>query len=258
MGSNVQGWISIDSCVKAYMDESEQSMHKYFKLWQLSFRCMEQLGLDFFYQVKTVKLPVNDNKTVTIPSDYINYTKIGILNNRGEVIPLSYNNKLTNYADLFSNRAEKTEDNTLFDMYSPQSPNFYNYWNGSAYGNLYGVPSGAPFVGSFKVDIQNNVILLNENFYYDYLMVEYIGSPEAKEGQDYYIPMQFREAMISYLAWKDIASIPSKTHVNNANVGMRRREFYNERRLANARFKPYYSQEAYNLSLEMTRLTVKA
>lgn len=150
MGSNVQGWISIDSCVKAYIDESEQSMNKYFKLWQLAFRGMEQLGLDFFYQVKSVKMPVNDNKTVTIPPDYVKYTKIGVLNNRGEVVPLIYNNKLTTYADLSANRLEKTQDNTLYDWYNPKSPYFFNYWNGNLVGNLFGVPSGAPFVGTFK------------------------------------------------------------------------------------------------------------
>lgn len=100
------------------------------------------------------------------------------------------------------------------------------------------------------------MFLLSENFAYEYIIVEYISSP--KEGEEYYLPVQFREALVAYLAWKDIASIPSKTHVNNANVGMRRREFYNERRLANARFKPYYSQDAYELSLESTRLTVKS
>lgn len=252
----MQGWVSIDSCVKGYISESEQSMHKYFKLWQIAFRGMEKLGLDFFYQVKSVKLPVNDNKTVTIPSDYINYSKVGVLNNRGEVIPLVYNNKLTTYADLLANRLEKTQDNSLVNNYSPQSPYFLNYWNGSSIGNLYGIPSGAPFLGQFKIDIHNGVILLGDNFSYDYIILEYISSP--KEGEDYYIPMQFREALIAFLAWKDIANIPSKTHVNNANVGMRRTDFNNERRLANARFKPFYKDEAYNLSLESTRMTVKS
>ena len=70
---NVQGYITIDSVVNDYLDESEQSNHKYFKLWQLAFRGMEQLGLDFFYQVKSVKLPVDaTNQTVLLPADYIN------------------------------------------------------------------------------------------------------------------------------------------------------------------------------------------
>jgi len=48
-----------------------------------------------------------------------------------------------------------------------------------------------------KIDTENGVILLNESFAYDYLMLEYVASPMV--GQEYYLPMQFREALISWL-----------------------------------------------------------
>jgi hypothetical protein len=38
----------------------------------------------------------------------------------------------------------------------------------------------------------------------------------------------------------------------------RRRNFYNERRLANARYKPLYLSEAYEWNLTNQRLTTKA
>ncbi len=60
------------------------------------------------------------------------------------------------------------------------------------------MPSGAPFVGNFKVDNNAGIILLNETFSYDYVMLEYTASPQ--EGQQYYIPIQFKEAMIAGLA----------------------------------------------------------
>jgi hypothetical protein len=217
---------------------------------------MTELGLDFFYQIQSVKLPVNSNKTVNLPENYLNYSKIGVLNDVGEIIPLSYNSKLTNYADLNSDRISKVEDPQLFDFVQWNTPIWYNYWNGDAFTNLYGLPSGEPFVGSFKIDVQNNVIVLNPDFAYNYLMVEYIASPQ--EDGDYYVPIQFKEAVIAYIAWKDVRGIPSKTHVNNANVQMRRKDFYNERRLANARYKPLYLTEAYEWALKNQRLTVKA
>lgn len=71
MAYQSQQYITLDSVVNNYLDQSEQGVHKYYKIWQLAFRGLETLGLDFFYAVKSVKLPVNPNKTVTIPSDFV-------------------------------------------------------------------------------------------------------------------------------------------------------------------------------------------
>lgn len=251
-----QQWVSLDETINSYIDEAEQSVHKYFRLWQIAFRGLSEMGLDFFYQIKSVKLPINANKTVNIPADYLQYSKVGVLNEVGEIIPVRYNNKLTLYADQSPDRIEKTQDNTILDTLNNNSPIWYNYWNGYMYGPVYGVPSGAPFVGSFKIDEHAGIILLNEDWAFEYLMLEYVASP--KQGEQYYLPIQFKEALISYLRWKDNISTNAKTHVANANINIRRREFFNDRRLALARFRPYYLDQAYMLNLETTRLTTKA
>ncbi|NBU53771.1 MAG: hypothetical protein EBS33_05295, partial [Alphaproteobacteria bacterium] len=80
-------YITLESCITDYLTESEQSNHKYFKLFNLAFRGMDELGLDFFYRIQSVKLPVNANFTVTLPADYLNWTKVGILSPKGDIIP---------------------------------------------------------------------------------------------------------------------------------------------------------------------------
>jgi hypothetical protein len=253
--SNHMPYISIDSIVNDYILESEQSQHKYYKCWQLAFRGMDNMGLDFFYKIKAVKLPRNDNYTVTLPADFLNWTKVGVLNDRGEVIPLYYNNKLTTYADISPDRLSKTQDDTLLSWDSWGTNVWGNYWTGNGYTTLYGVPSGSPFVGSFKIDLDNGVILLNEDFNYDYIILEYVSSP--LEGQEYYIPVQFREALIAWLWWKDKRA----TNVAKGQIGITRdlkSTFYNERRNAIAQWKPTRIQEAYQASQEQTRLAVKS
>lgn len=250
-----QGWIPIDECINSYISESEQSIHKFYKLWQLSFRLMTDLGIDFFYQIKSVKLPINPNFTVNLPSDYIKYSKVGVLNDVGEIIPLMYNDKLTTYAEFSTDRLQKTQDDTLFNWYWYNTPIWYNFWTGNSFTTLYGMPSGAPFVGNFKVDNNAGIILLNETFSYDYVMLEYTASPQ--EGQQYYMPIQFKEAMIAGLAWLDIRSIPSSRRGNLGDKRDRRSEFYNQRRLAWARYRPLHLEEAYQWSQMATRLTVK-
>ena len=256
MAYQSQQYIKLDSVINNYLDQSELGVHKYYKIWQIAFRGLEQLGLDFFYTVKSVKLPVNANKTVELPSDYVNYTKIGVLNGNGEISALTYNNNLTNYADLLPDRLAKTEDNSLFSYYNSQAPAFYNYWDGSGYGTVYGLPSGGQNIGAFKIDNANNLVVLDGNFGYDYLMVEYISSP--KEGEDVVLPVQFREALISYIAWQDIAYMPNTRKGTISDKQQRRNNFYNERRLANARYKPLYLNEAYEWSQKNTRITVKS
>lgn len=250
-----QSYIELDGVIKDYLNEANLSNNQYFRLWHIAYRGFENLGLDAFYKVQSVKLPINANMTVTLPADYVNWSKVGVLNNRGEIIPLNYNENLTTYADLLPDRIEKTEDNTL-GTNNWGNAIWYNYWNGGAYTNIYGVPSGAPFVGGFKVDTANSVILLNENYQYDYLMLEYISSPQA--GGEYYIPMQFREALISWMRWKDNQSTPSKTHVANSNIQMRRHDYFEDRRKAIAAWKPIRRSEIYQSSQELTRLTVRS
>lgn len=249
-----QPYITLDSIITDYMTEAEVSNNKYFKLFNLAFRGMEQLGIDFFYKIQSVKLPINDNFTVNIPADYINWTKVGVLNDKGEIIPMYYNDKMTTYADLSADRVTKTQDDTLVNNDGSNSSVWYNYWTGGGFTNIYGYPSGRPFVGSFKVDIQNGVILLNEDFQYDYLMLEYVSSPVA--GQDYYVPIQFREAVIAWLWWKDKRA----ANTNRGQVGISRdlrSDFYNERRGAIARWKPSRISELYEASQQMTRLAIK-
>ena len=256
MASQERNYITLESVINDYIDESEQSVHKYAKLYNIAYRGMEKMGLDFFYKIRTVKLAVDTtNYTVMLPNDYISYTKVGVLNSRGEIIPLIYNEKMTFYADQQPDRLALTQDNTLVDWYNQSYPLFYNYWDGYGFTNIYGYPSGSPFVGSFKIDDSNGVVLLNENFYYDYVMIEYLAAPNPE--QKYMIPIQFREAMIAWLAWRDIANMPSTRRGNLGDKRDRKSEFYNQRRIANAQFKPLYLNEAYEWNLMNQRLTVK-
>lgn len=256
MATQNRQWINIDECITDYLNSSEQSNNKYFKLWHIAFRGMTELGLDAFYLVKSVKLPVNANLTVTLPADYLSYSKVGVLNEQGEIIQMGVNSKLTVAFDLSPNRLEQTQDNTIPTTFNEQGIWWYNYWNGYGFGNLYGLPSGTPFIGSFKIDNANGVIVLSEQFQYSYVMLEYISSPQ--EGGEYLIPVQFKEALIAYIGWQDIIFIPSKTHVNNSNVQMRRHEYFEAKRIAIARYDPVNLPDLYQWGLENQRLTVKA
>lgn len=255
MSNTHQQYASLDTVINLYLDRSEQSVHKYFKCWQLAFSGMEELGLDFFYQIKSLKLPVNSNLTVNLPDDYLNYSKVGVLNNQGEIIPMGYNSNLTTYADLLPNREQLTQDDTLVDLTQFNTPIWYNYWNNGVFSQLYGLPSGSPFIGTFKIDNHNGVLLLSQNYGYEYVMLEYVATP--KQGEEYYIPIQFKTALMWYIAYNDIAMMPNTRKGSLGDKEQRRRQYFNERRLANARYRPVDLHTAHQWAMEQQRLTVK-
>jgi len=258
MASYQTAFITLDSCITDYIDEAELSIHKYSKCFNLAFRAMDDLGIDFFYQIRTIVVPINENKTVNIPSNCLKIVKVGALNKAGEVVSLNVNSSLTSYSDLFKNRIAKLESlappDSLVNLNSNPSA-FNNFWNDNTFSTLYGLPSGAPFIGQYKVDDANGVIVLDPYFSYEYLVLECVVSP--KEGQEYYVPIQFRESIIAWLSWKDIKSMPNTRKGSLGDKRDRKHDYYNERRLAIAKYKPFYPEEMHQLSIANNRLTVK-
>ena len=249
---NNAGWITLNSAIYDYIAQSGLSEHKYFQLFHIAFRVMEQLGLNFFYEIRTQKLPINPNKTVTLPADCQYYNKAGIFNGNGELIPLRYNDKISSYRDTIATRIADTTSPNFINFYSYSSPIFYNYWNNGAYGNLYGIPTENYYGGGFKVDEANRVIVLDPNFSYDSLVLEYTASP--KDDQDYYIPVQFREAVIAWLRWQtNIDSAKS----NSTRIMMFRHEYFEARRLGIRDYRPFYLDQAYIQNVNSQRLVVK-
>ena len=248
--------ITLDSVIADYLGESEKSNHRYKKVFDISYRGMDFMGMAYFYQVITEKLPVNANLTVTLPGRCLNVIKAGVLNSGGEIVTLYINNKITTYADLLPTRISKVEDTSIFNWNAQIDAGwYYNYWGNGAYNNLYGLPSGAPFAGSFTYDNANGVIVLNPDYQFDYLMVEMLLSPVA--GEEYYIPVQFREAMIAWIWWKDSKAI----NVKRGSVGVSRDlkdEFGNAFRLAVKAYNPFNIEQAFQSSQESTRLAIKS
>lgn len=255
MATAHQPFITLESVILDYLNEASRSNNDYFKVYHIAARGYENLGIDFFYKITAVKLPVNANQTVTLPSNYINWTKVGRLNSKGEIIPLYYNNKLSSYMDLSADRLTDTQDDSTIGADQTVQNGWANSWNGFIYTNIYGTPSGAPFAGSFKIDIDNGVILLDETYTEDYLMLEYVTSPQ--DGKEQYLPVQFREALIAWLWWKDGKARGIRSHMQLGASRDAKHEFYNERRNAIAQWKGSKIYEKYQVHQEQVRMAIK-
>lgn len=199
--NDIQSYIPLKTVVGYFLDQYDKSMGDFDKAWILAFRALVDLGFDIAFEPKTVRLPVNANKTVNFPSDCVSWTKIGVLNNVGEVSTLRINNALTTYKDTNPNRlSQLTPDVQNAVPMILGFPFFFNYYDNGLYYNLFGVGGGLIQYGSCRVDNKNRVVILEPDFIYSSIIFEYISSPE-KDG-DYAIQIQLQEAVIAFIAWK--------------------------------------------------------
>lgn len=199
--SDLGFYTPLKTIVSYTLDEMDKSMGDFDKAWIIAFRALVDLGYNISFEPKTIRIPVNPNKTVTLPSDYLGWTKVGILNSNGEVSTLKVNNALTTYKDNNPNRiSELTSDiqNTVPMILG--FPFFFNYFDNGLYYNLYGVGGGLIQYGECRIDERNRVIILNTDFRFDAIILEYLSSPQ-KDG-DYQIETTLQEAVIAFIKWK--------------------------------------------------------
>lgn len=201
MSSDISKYVPLSRIVAFILDECDKSIGDRDKVWVLCFRGLIDMYFDISAEPITLRLPISGNLTVTFPSDYLSWVKIGILNDKGEVSTLKINNSLTTYKDTNPNRISKlTADITDAIPLLANNPFYLNYYNSNQYSPLFGVGGGLMQYGGCRVDEKNNVIILDTDFKYDSIILEYISSPE-KNG-DYQVETYAQEAIIAFVKWK--------------------------------------------------------
>lgn len=203
MSSDIALYTPLKTMVSFFLDEHKKSDGDFDRNWVLAFRALVLMGFQCTWEPLTVRLPLNGNQTATLPSDFITWTKIGILNASGEVSPLRVNKALTKLRDSNPNRLNyMTPDTPDLDFGNlVLNPYFLNYYFGNWYTPLFGLGNGLVQYGEIVVDEKNGVIVFGPNYNFSDVMLEYISSPQ-KNG-DYQIETCMTEAVIAFLEWKN-------------------------------------------------------
>lgn len=199
--TDIKKYVPLKTIVSYTLDEEDQSIGTFDKYWVFAFRGLVDLLFDITAEPISVRLPVLGNKTVPFPQDCISWSKIGILNDNGEVSTLKINNSLTTLKDTNPNRIEKlTSDITDAFPFMLDNPYYLNYYYNGFFQPLFGVGGGLVQYGECRIDEENDLIVLNPDFKYDSIILEYISSPE-KNG-DYQVPLYTQEALVAFVKWK--------------------------------------------------------
>lgn len=192
-------------------------------------RGMREFGFDFGKKIKTVKLSVSASDTVTLPSDFVDLCKVGIITREGTIVALVSNENSTTLSPTSSTVGEDDDFDTLI---------FENYLHNGTLGRLYGIGGGfAP--GYYKMNLADNRIELASNSNISEIALEYIAD-EAR-GEDPTVHVYAEEALRCYMYYK---LIERKSGVPANEKARARTEYYNEMRKARARLSSFNKENA--------------
>ncbi len=230
-----------------------------------ALRGIREIGFDLGKKVKSLKLSIGSNDTVSLPDDFVDLIKVGVVDPDG-IVRVFGNNKNINYSRRMEAEADqrplindqfeygpmnihlnsigdRIDDKSSTDSAVSSAENlddyiFENYLYQGGLGRLYGTGGGS-LAGEYRLNSDQNRIEVETNSGYSEVVIEYIAD-EAR-ASDPEVHVYAEEALRSYVYYK---IIERKSSVPANEKARARAEYYNERRKANARLSNFTKEEA--------------
>jgi hypothetical protein len=196
----------------------------------LALRGIRDLGFDIMKRIKAANLTVSATNTVTLPADYVDLLKIGIVGEDGLVYVFGENKN----KNLLANNAGDLPDYLL--GYSDFI--YRNFVNSTTDGRLYGY-GGGHYSGEYRINVEENRIELTLGTGVAEVYIEYIADEALATNPSVHVYAE--QAIRSYIYYR---LVERKSNVPAVEKARARQEYYNERRLANARLKAFSKEEA--------------
>src|ERR1700760_132522 len=201
MTSDISKYTPLKRIVSYFLDEYDKNIGDFDKAWGFAFRGFIVMGYSASWEILSVRLPVNGNLTVTIPSDCIMWIKIGVMNNNGEISSIKINNQLSTFRDNNPNRlSDLTPDvNNSWVGGLCNFPYFVNYYGGAGYYTtpIFGLGNGLIQYSECRVDEKNGLINFPPIYLFPNLMLENILCPQKNNFQ--LEKNRLQEALIAFI-----------------------------------------------------------
>ena len=196
----------------------------------LALRGIREMGFDILKRIKAANLAVSATNTVTLPADYVDLVTIGVVGEDGLVYVFGENKN----KNLLANNSGDLPDYLL--GYSDFI--YRNFVNSTTDGRLYGY-GGGHYSGEYRINIEEDRIELTLGTGVAEVYIEYIADEALAANPS--VHAYAEQAVRSYIYYK---LIDRKSNVPAVEKARARQEYYNERRLANARLKSFSKEEA--------------
>lgn len=185
------GYVPLQSVVYDFLvEQGDYSDENYFRWLQVAIRGFRNLNINTLNTFKVDYLSMDaDTRSARLPSDYIDWIKVGILNN-GRVEILNHNKSIF-------------VDDAVPEVAPGEEQRFYyipHYYNGQYITHLYGVMGG--YAGSmFNINAERGLIRFSSRIPLSNVIIEYVSSGISADGATY-IPVRASEALLEFLVWR--------------------------------------------------------
>jgi hypothetical protein len=208
--------IGLKKIVAELIDSKDSGSHEFRRLYNIGVRGIREFNTDITGTFVTKLLDVKANKTVELPDDYISYSKVGIINEKNEIVTLRFNNQLSDYN--FSNELKNERFEGVPRVTSITNPSvpisspfvFYNFFISNQSYNLFGIGGAGQNIGEYKIDEDCGVIILGATFQYEKVLLEYLSDGMDCDADDYMVDSRASEALLAYIRWKSALDMPKK------------------------------------------------
>lgn len=231
-----QSYVTVDQVVKDFIitlefDDFVNSASDVV-IRNLAKRGVREMGFDLLKRLKATELSIDLNtNTVTLPCDYVDLVKIGIVGSDGLVYVFGENK---NKNILPEQQPYQVPDYLLgFDDFI-----YRNYVYATTDGRLYGY-GGGHYSGEYRINLEQNRIELTTGTSVDTVYLEYIADEALAENPSIHVYAE--QALRSYIYYH---LVERKSNVPLGEKARARQEYYNDRRLANSRLKSFSKEEA--------------
>ena len=245
-----RAFIPLSAIVNDYMaDRDEEDYGKitsYKKVERLALAALGELQFDSLKSFKTMSLPIDrDTMSLTVPTDYVNFMRIGVLNNDNIFIPITTNQVLPNInqVNMLDSSSQKILDDngveiTTYDILAtptgddglPLTLDGYRHKYGR--NGFFGTSGGNSIAGSCIEDKDNGKFFFSSQFPSDIdnVVLEYLA--DERMNIDPRIHTAAEEAVHNYIYWRHIKK---KSNVPSVEKQMARKAFTDAKRTAGAR-----------------------
>ena len=234
----IQGTTTINYVVMSILNRlRDYSMRHYSHLEQILLEGYTELNLWHLDNIEVVYLRMSDAKTVDVPADFVDWTKIGIpLHGKLRVLT---NNKSILFPRTFQDGAEVGNTD---DTYGGVSENIYftdHYRDGQFVGGLYGMP-GAADQAFYRFDREKRTIIFSGSIPRAEIVLEYISTGIKLQGTTV-IPREAVPALRAYGLWQLIEDDPKVSPTQKE----RKKEQYEEQVHALDFFQSAFTADEY-------------
>ena len=269
---------------KITMDEDDYaSSASDYAIRNFALRGIREFGFDVQPRVRSIKRSVHaSNNTVTLPDDFVDIVKLGVVDDNGVVRAFAENKninisqKLVDPSstsessdvggDNFTNTGNRRvlSDNNINDREDDQTSTisdgnnddldwyvFENYLYQGGLGRLYGL-GGGKLRGNYRINYDQNRIEIDSEAGVTEVVLEYIS--DAARSSDPVVHVYAEEALRAYVYYK---IVERKSSVPAGEKQRARAEYYNERRKARIRLSNFSKEQALNTIRKNFKLAPK-